>query len=642
MLERILQSKTLRRIALPTVLIAGAYGIVSCGKDKITNNPEPEQETELAQNTRVLEDPTLQEIQSYNGQTFIFSNPTDLSEGDIIAGGISTTTPNGFLRKIDSISPDKRTIQTSQATLEEAIERCEFEATGTLSGTKGFGFNIPLSATLYDADGDPSTGGDQILAYGNLSFDYDYEFRLKIDDFEIQELRFNNILNESAEVDFYAHVSGRVDDNEWTIAEFPLPSFVITIPTTPPLPIVFTPEIEANLGAEGYVASGLNSIIRQTAQLQAGIEYKEGRWGIINSLENSFIFDYTYPTEDMSIKAYAGPEIVFYMYGIAGPSAEVNATLQLDGDLEGNPCLAIYGGLEAKVGFEMEILGETIADHEETVFDIRNLLHETECEPQEPQEPIGEFLVGCNYDRAIFHLNRDGSEQKRLADGRSPAWSPDGERIAYVLPFQEEIWIINKYGDNPTYLTDGFAPTWSPDGQDIAFCYRENDNINIFKTKADGSGSPERLITHELDDFDPAWSPTGTLAFERHSYQGYASSILLADQDGSNERVITRGWDPTFSSDGRYVAFSGYHQQADHRDILTYDTETGTTTDLTNHPAFHEKNPIYSSDGREIAYIIKGAADAIRIIDSETGETINSFYPDCSRETIGSFDWYSN
>jgi Tol biopolymer transport system component len=112
----------------------------------------------------------------------------------------------------------------------------------------------------------------------------------------------------------------------------------------------------------------------------------------------------------------------------------------------------------------------------------------------------------------IYVMNADGSGRRRLtrvsADYDSPAWSPDGRRIAFE--HGGDIYVLNPDGGgqrrltrNPSYND---SPTWSPDGRRIAFSSTRSGNGDVYVMNADGSGQ-RRLTRNPREDNDPAWSP---------------------------------------------------------------------------------------------------------------------------------------
>ena len=88
--------------------------------------------------------------------------------------------------------------------------------------------------------------------------------------------------------------------------------------------------------------------------------------------------------------------------------------------------------------------------------------------------PDGRRLAASN--GWIWTMTPDGSDKRRLTIGRNPAWSPNGQRIAFVRHHggrQSELYVIDIDGTHVTRLTRTPAsedwPAWSPDGKLIAF-----------------------------------------------------------------------------------------------------------------------------------------------------------------------------
>jgi Tol biopolymer transport system component len=144
--------------------------------------------------------------------------------------------------------------------------------------------------------------------------------------------------------------------------------------------------------------------------------------------------------------------------------------------------------------------------------------------------PDGKRIVYTVYSGSevgrLYVMDADGSGRhwlggsliRRLsgfADGEEPAWSPEGERIAFsssVGMDNAEIFVMNPDGSEWRRLTDipgadHWPPTWAPDGRRIAFTSDGTEGVgDIYVMNADGSGLT-RLTEHPAEDSFPAWRP---------------------------------------------------------------------------------------------------------------------------------------
>ncbi len=142
-----------------------------------------------------------------------------------------------------------------------------------------------------------------------------------------------------------------------------------------------------------------------------------------------------------------------------------------------------------------------------------------------------------------------------------PAWSPDGQRIAYtsVRDGNYDIWVMSAAGEDQKRLTDyggvDNLPSWSPDGRWIAYHSTRDDGSHIWRVLATG-GEPEQMT--ERSGRLPRWAPDGESVYFRGGDDYWAVSV----QDHAERLVADLSEKPgnqggyALASDGDYLYFT--------------------------------------------------------------------------------------
>ena len=144
-------------------------------------------------------------------------------------------------------------------------------------------------------------------------------------------------------------------------------------------------------------------------------------------------------------------------------------------------------------------------------------------------------------------MNADGSGLVRLTfsptTDTSPAWSPDGQHIAYNQEYDGNLDVCVMHTDGPATNLTGWpgaegTPTWSPDGTHIAFASDRVGNLEIYCIAADGTG-PQNLTKNPASDAMPSWSPDGEpIAFSSDRHGSLDIYVLHLDS-GRLDRLTT-------------------------------------------------------------------------------------------------------
>lgn len=128
----------------------------------------------------------------------------------------------------------------------------------------------------------------------------------------------------------------------------------------------------------------------------------------------------------------------------------------------------------------------------------------------------------------------------------SPAWSPDGLRLAYVsfdrakpAIYVQEVF-TGKRQQVAAYNGINGAPAWSPDGRQLALTLSKDGNPEIYVLNLHTKGL-RRLTDHYAIDTEPSWSPDGRNIVFTSDRGGQPQIYQVSSSGGQAQRITFEG-----------------------------------------------------------------------------------------------------
>jgi Tol biopolymer transport system component/DNA-binding winged helix-turn-helix (wHTH) protein len=203
-----------------------------------------------------------------------------------------------------------------------------------------------------------------------------------------------------------------------------------------------------------------------------------------------------------------------------------------------------------------------------------------------------------------LYLSTSG-DTKILTAAREATFAPDG-KIIYATD-DGDIWTIRRDGGEQRQLTNNvfrdFSPRVSPDGRYIYFTSNRTGTNQVWQMNADGSSQTQ--LTKTEGGYPQFVTPDGKWIYYE---SGLHQTIWKVSADGDEEIQISERnvYNPTFSHDGNFAAYSFRDKQNDNQikiGVMNLDSKEQVKVFDYGDGKSHPVDIAWSSDNRTLNFI---------------------------------------
>lgn len=235
------------------------------------------------------------------------------------------------------------------------------------------------------------------------------------------------------------------------------------------------------------------------------------------------------------------------------------------------------------------------------------------------------YINKTNGRYALRVADADGENPLTMVSSKepiiSPAWSPDGNKIAYVsFEKKKPIIFVQSLSGQRTMLANfkgnNSAPAWAPDGNKLAIVLTYGANSQIYTINADGSNL-KQLTKSSAIDTEPTWSTDAKWIYFSSDRGGKPQIYKVSSNGGEPQRVTFEGAynvSPRFSPDGKSLAM--IRNDGGKFRVALQDLTSGQVQILSE--GSQDESPSFAPNGRVLLYATRtGGHGALAAVSAD-------------------------